>query len=122
MRTTSRVRAQPDQRGKIPRREIDAIVRRIAEKFDPERIILFGSYASGKPHAYSDVDWLVVMQTQERPLAKQLQIARALSPHPFGLDILVYTPQEIESRVTMGDYFLREIVTRGKILYERHPR
>ncbi len=62
-----------------------------------------------------------MMETQERPRAMELEIARALSPHPFGMDILVYTPQEIESRVTMGDYFLREIVTQGQVLYERHP-
>ena len=106
---------------RIPRRAINAVVQRIAEQFDPERIILFGSYAYGKPHQYSDVDLLVVIKTKERPLAKQLEISRALSPHPFGLDILVYAPKEIKSRVAMGDYFLREIVDRGKVLYERNP-
>jgi predicted nucleotidyltransferase len=104
---------------RIPRREINAVVKRIAEKFDPERIILFGSYAYGKPHQYSDVDLLVVMKTTARPLAKQLEISRALSPHPFGLDIVVYAPREIKSRIAMGDYFLREIVSRGKVMYER---
>lgn len=108
-------------RARIPRRAINAIVKRIVEKFDPERIILFGSYAYGKPHRYSDVDLLVVMETPERPLAKQLEIARALSPHPFGLDILVYAPQEITLRLGQGDYFLREIVTKGRVLYERNP-
>lgn len=106
---------------RIPRRAINMIVQRIAERFDPEQIILFGSYAYGKPHQYSDVDLLVVMKTKERPLAKQLEISRALSPHPFGLDILVYAPREIKSRVAMGDYFLREIVSKGKVMYERHP-
>lgn len=109
-------------RARIPRRAINAIVQRIVEKFDPERVILFGSYAYGKPHRYSDVDLLVVMDTQERPLAKQLEIARALSPHPFGLDILVYAPQEVTSRLGQGDYFLREIVTRGQVVYERNSR
>jgi uncharacterized protein len=107
---------------RIPRREINTIAKRIAEKFDPERIILFGSYAYGKPHRYSDVDLLVVMQTKARPLVKQIEISRALSPHPFGLDILVYAPQEITSRIGMGDYFLREIIDRGKVLYERVAR
>ena len=98
------------------------MIKRIAEKFDPERIILFGSYAYGKPHQYSDVDLLVVMKTQERPRAKEIEISRALSPHPFGMDILVRTPQQIEERIPMGDYFLREITTKGKVLYERGPR
>jgi predicted nucleotidyltransferase len=118
MKTTLRKRHTENAR--IPRRAIADVVRRIAEKFDPERIILFGSYAYGKPHQYSDVDLLVVLKTTERPLAKQLEISRALSPHPFGLDILVYAPGEIKSRIAMGDYFLREIVSRGKVMYERN--
>jgi predicted nucleotidyltransferase len=122
MGTAQRVRPPNGQRAKISRREIEAVIRRIAEKFDPEQIILFGSYAYGKPNQYSDVDLLIVMQTQERPRAKELEIARALSPHPFGMDILVRTPKQLQERIALGDYFLREIVTRGKILYERHPR
>ncbi|MBI5303942.1 MAG: nucleotidyltransferase domain-containing protein [Chloroflexi bacterium] len=110
------------KKARIPRREINAVVKRTAEKFDPERIILFGSYAYGKPHQYSDVDLLVVMKTKERPRTKQIEISRALSPHPFGMDILVRAPDQIQERIAMGDYFLREIVTEGKILYERHSR
>lgn len=119
---TRRSKKRKGNSTRIPRREINAVVKRIAEKFDPERIILFGSYAYGKPHQYSDVDLLVVMNTQERPRAKQIEISRALSPHPFGMDILVRTPQQIKERIPMGDYFLREITTRGKVLYERSPR
>ncbi len=107
---------------RISRRAIDNVAKRIAEKFDPERIILFGSYAYGKPHPYSDVDLLIVMDTKERPLAKQLEISRALSPHPFGMDILVRAPNQLRERIAMGDYFLREIVTKGKVVYERSHR
>ncbi len=107
---------------RIPRREINAVVRRIADKFDPERIILFGSYAYGKPHRYSDVDLLVVMKTKKRPLAQAVEISRALSPHPFGMDILVRAPDELQKRIEMGDYFIREIVTKGQVLYERPRR
>jgi predicted nucleotidyltransferase len=124
-RTLKRERRPKQRDGKSPRilrREITAVVNRIAEKFRPERIILFGSYAYGKPHPYSDVDLLVVMKTEERPLAKQLEISRALSPHPFGMDILVRAPKQIKERIAMGDYFLREITTKGKVLYERRRR
>jgi len=107
---------------RISRRAIHLVAKRIAEEFKPERIILFGSYAYGKPHPYSDVDLLVVMDTTERPRAKQIEISRALSPHPFGMDILVRTPQQIKERIPIGDYFLREITTKGKVLYERNPR
>ncbi len=122
MKTARRAPRTIGKRTRIPRREIKAVVRRIAEKFDPERIILFGAYAYGKPHPYSDVDLLVVIETNERPLAKQLEIERALSPHPFGMDILVRTPTQLHERIALGDYFLREIVSKGQILYERPAR
>src|SRR5437867_4415747 len=121
MRTALREKNQNRIRTRIPRRAISDVVKRIAERFDPERIILFGSYAYGHPHPYSDVDLLVVLKTNERPRAKQLEIARALSPHPFGMDILVRTPEQLRARIAMGDYFLREIVTKGQVVYER-PR
>lgn len=110
------------KRTRVSRRAINVIANRIAEKFDPERIVLFGSFAYGKPSPYSDVDLLIVMNTKERPLAKQLEISRALSPHPFGMDILVRSPAQIKRRIAMGDYFLREITTKGRILYERRRR
>ena len=93
------------QNTRVTRRSINAVVKRIAERFDPERIILFGSYAYGRPHPFSDVDLLVVLTTDERARAKQLEITRALSPHPFGMDILVRTPAQLRERIAMGDLF-----------------
>ncbi len=117
---TRRERAQKDPR--ISHRSIGQVVERIVREFDPERVILFGSYAYDHPHPYSDVDLLVVLKTSERPLAKQLEIARALSPHPFGLDILVSKPEQLKERIAMGDHFYREIIARGRLLYERLRR
>jgi predicted nucleotidyltransferase len=110
------------QTTRVTRRSINAVAKRIAERFDPDCIILFGSYAYGRPHPYSDVDLLVVLTTNERTRAKQLEITRALSPHPFGMDILVRTPEQLRERIAMGDYFLREIVTKGQVVYERPRR
>jgi len=107
--------------GRIPSRAIQSVVKQITEKFDPERVILFGSYAYGHPQPFSDVDLLVVLKTRERPRAKQIEITRALSPHPFGMDILVRTPEQLEHRLHLGDTFMQEITQKGKILYER-PR
>lgn len=104
---------------RIPRREIQRIAAQIARAFEPEKIILFGSYAYGKPKPYSDVDLLVILRTDERPLAKQQEILRALSPHPFGMDILVQTPTVLNERIALGDSFLREITSKGMVLYER---
>ncbi|KAA3604113.1 MAG: nucleotidyltransferase domain-containing protein [Calditrichaeota bacterium] len=91
---------------------------RIAERFEPEKIILFGSYANGNPTAESDVDLLVVIETEESALKLSSKIALFLE-HSFPLDILVKTPKQIEKRLKEGDFFLKEIFDFGKILYER---
>ena len=109
-----------NERRRIPMRAIRAVVQQIAEKFQPEKIILFGSYAYGQPRPESDVDLLVVMETPLRLRQQRLEISRALSPRPFPLDIVVRTPKELEERVALGDLFLREIIDQGKVLYEQH--
>jgi predicted nucleotidyltransferase len=111
-----------NERRRIPMRAIRAVVKQIAEKFQPEKIILFGSYAYGKPKPESDVDLLVVMETSLRSRQQRLEISRALSPRPFPLDIIVRTPKELEERIALGDIFLREIMTQGKVVYEQHRR
>jgi predicted nucleotidyltransferase len=110
-------------RGNPPRHislhAIRAVAQRIADRFQPEKIILFGSYAYGQPKPESDVDLLVIMDTPLRSRQQRLEISRALSPRPFPLDIIVRTPQELAERIALGDLFLSEIITRGKVLYER---
>ena len=84
-----------------------------------ESVILFGSYAYGHPKPESDVDLPVIMDTPWRSRQQRLEICRALSPRPFPLDVIVRTPRELAERIAMGDLFLCEITTRGKVLYER---
>jgi len=109
-----------NQRRRIPMRAIRAVVKQIAEKFQPEKIILFGSYAYGKPRPESDVDLLVVMETPLDEWEQRLEISRRLSPRPFPMDIIIRTPKQLEERLALGDPFLREITTQGKVLYERY--
>ena len=90
---------------------------RVAERFDPERIILFGSYAYGAPTADSDVDILVVMPARNE-LDQAVRIDAACEPY-FALDLIVRTPENLRWRLEEGDSFLREITTRGKVLYEK---
>ena len=105
----------------IPRSLIRRFVRRIAERFQPEKVILFGSYAYGHPTNDSDVDLLVIMDTPSREVDQAVEIRLALDA-PFPLDLMVRRPRTIEQRIALGDYFLREITKRGKVLYERpHP-
>jgi HEPN domain-containing protein/predicted nucleotidyltransferase len=104
----------------IPMRVIRALARRVAERFHPDKIILFGSYAYGTPHEDSDVDILVVMPARNQ-LDQAVQIDRVCQPC-FPLDIIVRTPKNMQWRLKEGDSFLREIVSQGKILYEKTHR
>ena len=97
-------------------RAIRRYARQVAERFEPDQIILFGSHAYGTLNADSDVDFLVVMPTRN-PLDKALKIRLAISA-PFPLDLLVRTPETLKWRLEEGDCFLREIVSSGKVLYE----
>src|SRR6266436_9634507 len=101
----------------IPMRLIRRFARQVAERFQPEKIVLFGSYAYGTPHADSDVDILVIMPARNQ-LDQAVRIELACDP-PFPLDILVRTPKNMKWRLEEGDSFLTEIVTRGKVLYEK---
>ncbi len=98
---------------------LSAVVEQIARVLHPEKIILFGSYAYGKPTADSDVDLLVIMETGKVGSDRTWEVARLLIPRPFPVDILVRTPTEIQHAFAKGDFFIKEIVTQGKILYER---
>lgn len=104
----------------IPMRLIRRFARDVAEKFQPDKIILFGSYAYGTPHADSDVDILVIMPARNQ-LDQAVRIDCALDP-PFPLDLIVRTPKNMKWRLEEGDSFLREIMTKGKILYEKDDR
>jgi predicted nucleotidyltransferase len=105
-------------RGKdIPMRVIRRYAREVAEKFHPDKIILFGSYAYGTPHEDSDVDILVVMPARNQ-IAQAVRIDRAVEA-PFPLDLIVRTPHNLRWRVEAGDWFLREIMAKGRVLYEQ---
>lgn len=99
-------------------RTIRALAKKIAIDFKPEKIILFGSYAYGKPHEWSDVDLMVLMRSDKREHKQAVEIALALN-YWRGLDLIVRSPEEFDRRVKLGDFFLRDIATRGKVLYER---
>jgi predicted nucleotidyltransferase len=106
-----------DVRERIQMDVIHLLAHRIADRFHPQKIILFGSYAYGRPGPESDVDLLVIMETTLREAQQALQIRQYLNPL-FGLDIIVYPPAKIEQRIAWGDSFLSEIVARGIVLYE----
>jgi len=111
-------KAARQQWRRVPLAEIRRVVNQIVERFDPERVILFGSYASGRPRPGSDVDLLVVMDTP-KPTLEQAGEIHCEVDHRFGLDLIVRTPQQLAERIALGDFFLREIAQQGKVVYER---
>jgi predicted nucleotidyltransferase len=101
----------------IPMLAIRRFARQIAKRFQPDKIVLFGSYAYGKPHQDSDVDLLVVMQAaNETSQAIRLTLA---FERPFPLDLIVRTPENLRRRLADGNWFLREVMEKGKVLYEK---
>jgi predicted nucleotidyltransferase len=106
-----------DNRTRIPEEIIQELIARIADEFQPIKIILFGSYAQGNPRPESDVDLLVVMETSLREIEQAVRIRQHIKPM-FGVDILVYTPARLEQRVKWGDSFLKEITEKGVVVYE----
>jgi uncharacterized protein len=97
--------------------EIEAFSQQIVEKFQPERIILFGSYAYGQPNEDSDVDLLVILPFEEMPVQTAVAIRQQIKP-PFSLDLIARTPEQIQQRLKMGDFFIQDIISKGPILYE----
>jgi uncharacterized protein len=115
---TAPVRSLPARRYRSPDIPIAVIrryARQIAQRFHPKRIILFGSYAYGTPQKDSDVDLLVVMPSANE-VSQAVRIRLAL-PAPFPLDLLVRTPEKLRRRIKEGNWFLREVVAKGKVLY-----
>lgn len=101
----------------ISRSQIQDFCKEVVDKFHPEKIILFGSYAYGEPNQDSDVDILVILSFEGRAVQQAVKILLAIDYH-FPLDLIVRTPQTIEQRLEMGDFFIRDIMQKGHVLYE----
>jgi len=97
--------------------QIESLSRQIAAEFRPQRIVLFGSYAYGEPTQDSDVDLLVVLPFTGRPVRKAIEIRSRVRPK-IPVDLMVRTPDQLADRIEQGDWFMREIVEKGRTLYE----
>jgi uncharacterized protein len=102
------------------RKIIFEIVEKIKREYQPDRMILFGSYAYGRPDQDSDIDLLIIKDTQERPIDRRVAIRRIVSDPrrliPF--EPIVLNPSELQKRLKIGDQFLKEIIEKGEVLYE----
>lgn len=99
---------------------IDGVAKAIAENFHPEKIILFGSYASGTPTPDSDLDFLVVMNTDQPKLKRSSSLQMMFQPYPCAMDILVYTPEEVNKWNGVINHIVTIAHKTGRVLYDRH--
>lgn len=99
-------------------KQIKKITDDIVNRFQPEKIILFGSYAWGEPGPNSDIDLFIIKAAGDtRQLAREID--GFLFPRPFPIDLLVYHPDQVKKRQRMHDFFIEEILHKGKVLYAR---
>ena len=100
---------------------IARLIAKIVKEYKPQKIVLFGSYAYGKPDEDSDIDLLIVKDTNQRMADRFVEVKRLIYSPDLRVPVspLVYTPQELQKRLEMGDDFIKEILSKGKVLYER---
>jgi predicted nucleotidyltransferase len=108
-----------EERAMVDEKSIQDLADRIAREFQPEKIILFGSFAYGVPRPDSDVDLLVLLPFEGKGFRKSLDILNRVNPE-FSVDLIARRPDDTLRRYTEGDPLVREALDRGKVLYERH--
>jgi predicted nucleotidyltransferase len=101
----------------VEMKRITDLTSQIAREFNPDRIILFGSYAYGQPGDDSDVDILVVLPFKGKPVRKAIEIRNRINPG-IPVDLIVRTPEQVAERIANDDWFMREIVEKGRTMYE----
>jgi predicted nucleotidyltransferase len=105
----------------ITQQQIEQLRQTIVDIEHPEQIILFGSYAYGEPHENSDLDILVVNNYNVPRHKRGKEVLQALSYIRFPLDIVFYTPEEINKWRETSLAFITTVMSKGKVLYERKP-
>lgn len=103
----------------IDSNKINEITTRIALKFNPDKIILFGSYANGTQKDDSDLDLLIIQDTELPPQKRGFDIRMSLLGLMIPFDILIYTKYEFESEIENKFSFLSSVIKNSKVLYER---
>ena len=101
---------------------VDNVVSRIVERFHPKRIVLFGSQARGDAGPESDIDLFVEMESNQRPLDRTIAVGSLFKNRRWGLDVFVYTPEEVTSRRGDPGDLLAYVEAEGIVLYDRDAR
>ncbi len=87
------------------------------KKYKPEKIILFGSYARNEADEHSDIDFVVIKKTKKRFLKRLIEVAKLIDNDLGQVDVFVYTPQEFQRMIEMGNPFIKQVLKEGKVLY-----
>jgi len=104
--------------------EIERIAEWLKKKYKPEKIVLYGSFVWGEPTASSDVDFLVIKHTDRPFLERMREVYRLVNllHSEVAFEPLVYTPQEIQNRLGLGDSFIKKILEKGEVLYDKEKK
>lgn len=101
----------------ITKKQIDEIVRRIVENFKPEKIILFGSYAYGNPSEDSDLDLLIIKDSNLPRYKRGREVRKYLRGLKVAVDLLVYTDEEVQKWKDVKPAFITTVTEKGRVLY-----
>ncbi|MEA3399952.1 MAG: nucleotidyltransferase domain-containing protein [Armatimonadota bacterium] len=99
--------------------QVQEVVDRIVEGYDPEKIIIFGSFARGTWTEDSDLDLLVIKDTDARWLDRVVEVSGFCTPRLLSMDIIVSTPREVRDALPHSELFMREVMREGVVAYQR---
>lgn len=100
--------------------QIDQLIKEIVSGYQPEKIYLFGSYINGKITPHSDIDLFIVKNTDKRKIERNWEVRKCIKTYPStGVDIIVYTPLELQDGLQQIINIGKEAVTTGRLMYER---
>ena len=111
-----------EQKRRVTEKVIRKVTDEIVKSFQPQKIILFGSLVWSEPRVDSDLDLFIIKDIDLRRDERSVLISRLFPYRDFPLDVLVYTPKEVEQSLARKNSFIHEIFTKGKVLYDRESK
>jgi len=97
---------------------VDRVVKCLVQ-YEPEKIIIFGSYVRGEMDEYSDLDFVVIKKTVKRFIERLIEVVRLIDIELGKVDVFVYTPDEFKRMIEWENPFIERVLKEGRILYEK---